>query len=87
MVFSSNSYNIIASDRRKADHRLVQRAKVIVMDAPKLHVTQAGQQASFKGHQSGVDWVKRFSKSGMAGLEDKLKAGQPLTHPQWCAVP
>jgi transposase len=69
---------------RKAAHRLVQRAKVIVamLDDPKLHATQAGQQAGFSGRQSGVDWVKRFNAEGIAGLEDKAKAGRPPTHAQ-----
>jgi Helix-turn-helix domain len=69
---------------RKAAYRLVQRANVIVamVDDPKLHATQAGQLAGFSGRQSGVDWVKRFNAEGIAGLEDKPKAGRPLTHPQ-----
>ena len=69
---------------RKAAHRLVQRAKVIVvlLDDPKLHATQAGQRAGFSGRQSGVDWVKRFNAEGIAGLEDKPKAGRPPTHDQ-----
>src|SRR5512141_758184 len=69
---------------RKVAHRLVQRAKVIVamLDDPQLHATQAGQQAGFSGRQSGVDWVKRFNAEGIAGLEDKPKAGRPLTHSQ-----
>lgn len=69
---------------RKAAYRLVQRAKVIVamLDDPKLHATQAGQLVGFSGRQSGVDWVKRFNAEGIAGLEDKPKAGRPLTHAQ-----
>jgi transposase len=69
---------------RKAAHRLVQRATVIVamLDNPKLHATLAGQQAGFKGIQSGITWVKRFNAEGIAGLEDKPKAGRPPTHAQ-----
>ena len=69
---------------RKAAYRLVQRAKVIVamLNNPKLHATQAGQLAGFSGRQSGVNWVKRFNAEGIAGLEDKPKAGRPLTHAQ-----
>lgn len=68
---------------RKAAHRLVQRAKVIVamLNDPKMHATQAGQQAGFSGRQSGVNWVKRFNEEGLAGLEDKPKTGRPRTHP------
>jgi len=73
----------LAASRKEA-HRLVQRAKVIValLDDPKLHATQAGQQTGFSGRQSGVDWVKRFNAEGIAGLEDKPKAGRPPTHDQ-----
>ena len=68
---------------RKAAHRLVQRAKVIVamLNDPKMHATQAGQQAGFSGRQSGVNWVKRFNEKGLAGLEDKPKTGRPRAHP------
>ena len=64
---------------RKATHRLVQRAQVIVamLGDPKLPATHAGFRAGFWGAQSGVDWVKRAG-----GLEDKPKAGRPLTHDQ-----
>jgi transposase len=67
---------------RKAPHHLVQRAKVIVakLDTPQLPATQAGLQAGFLGEQSGVNWVKRFNAEGLAGLEDKPKAGRPPTH-------
>jgi len=69
---------------RKASHRLVQRAKVIeaLLDDPKLHATKAGHQAGFSGGQSGITWVKRFNAEGLAGLEDKPKAGRPPTHDQ-----
>jgi transposase len=69
---------------RKVAHRLVQRATVIVamLDNPKLHATLAGKQAGFKGIQSGITWVKRFNAEGIAGLEDKPKAGRPPTHAQ-----
>ena len=69
---------------RKAPHRLVQRAKVIVamLEEPKLHATQAGLRVGFLSEQSGVDWVKRFNREGLAGLEDKPKVGRPVTHTQ-----
>jgi transposase len=67
---------------RKAPHRLVQRAKVIVamLEEPMLYATQAGLQVGFLSEQTGVDWVKRFNREGLAGLEDKPKAGRPVTH-------
>lgn len=69
---------------RKAPHRLVQRAKVIVamLDDPKLHATHAGLKAGFSGQQSGITWVRRFNEEGLAGLEDKPKSGRPPTHDQ-----
>lgn len=69
---------------RKEPHRLVQRAKVIVaiLEDPQLHATQAGLEAGFSGSQSGLTWVKRFNKEGLAGLEDKPKSGRPPTHAQ-----
>ena len=67
---------------RKAPHRLVQRAQIItaMLDDPKLHATHAGFQVGFAGGQSGINWVKRFNEAGIAGLEDKPKAGRPPTH-------
>ena len=69
---------------RKAAYRLVQRAKVIaaMLDDPKLPATHAGFRAGFSGAQSGINWVKRFNEEGVAGLEDKPKAGRPPTHDQ-----
>lgn len=69
---------------RKEPHRLVQRAKVIeaMLDEPGLAATVASQRAGFRGDQSGVNWVKRFNQEGLAGLEDKPKAGRPPRHPQ-----
>jgi hypothetical protein len=40
---------------------------------PNIHATHAGLQA-------GVNWVKRFNREGLAGLEDKPKAGRPPAH-------
>jgi transposase len=72
---------LLAASRKEA-FRLVQRAKVIVamLENPKLRATHAGLQVGFSGSQSGVTWVKRFNENGLAGLEDKPKAGRPLTH-------
>ena len=69
---------------RKESHRKVQRAKVIVamLDDPKLPASHAGLEAGFRGRQSGISWVKRFNEEGLAGLEDKPKAGRPPTHDQ-----
>jgi transposase len=69
---------------RKAPHRLVQRAQLIVamLDDPQLHATHAGFRVGFSGGQSGINWVRRFNEAGIAGLEDKPKSGRPPTHDQ-----
>lgn len=69
---------------RKAPHRLVQRAQVLVamLDDPNLKATHAGLKAGFRNGQSGVSWVKRFNEEGLAGLEDKPKPGRRPTHDQ-----
>jgi transposase len=69
---------------RKEPHNLVQRAKLIVamLDNPKLHATHAALQAGFRGEQSGINWVRRFNSEGLAGLQDKPRAGRPPTHDQ-----
>jgi len=67
---------------RNGAGRLAKRAKLIVtmLDNPELPATLAGFRAGFRGRQSGVTWVKRFNREGLAGLEDKPKAGRPPTH-------
>ena len=69
---------------RKEPHNLVQRAKVIeaMLDDPKLHATQAGLQAGFRGEPTGIHWVRRFNAEGVAGLLDRPKSGRPPTHAQ-----
>lgn len=69
---------------RKESHRLVQRAKVIaaMLVDPHLPASHAGFRAGFRGAQSGISWVNRFNEAGLAGLEDKPKAGRPPTHDQ-----
>ena len=53
-----------------------------MLDNSKLHASQAGIKAGFSGGQSGISWVKRFNEAGIAGLEDKPKAGRQPTHDQ-----
>lgn len=68
----------------KEPHNLVQRAKVIaaMLDNPELYATHAAIQVGFRGEQSGINWVRRFNNEGLAGLQDKTKAGRPPTHDQ-----
>ncbi len=69
---------------RKAPHDLVQRAKLIVamLDNPNLYATHAALQVGFLGEQAGINWVRRFNAEGVAGLQNRPKAGRPPTHPQ-----
>lgn len=53
-----------------------------MLDDPQLHASHAGIKAGFKSLQMGLNWVKRFNEEGLAGLEDKPKAGRPPTHDQ-----
>lgn len=67
---------------RKEPLRLVQRARLIaaMLNDPGLTATDAGLQAGFKGTGSGAEWVRRFNEAGLAGLEDKPRAGRPVIH-------
>ncbi|HVN56402.1 MAG TPA: helix-turn-helix domain-containing protein [Anaerolineaceae bacterium] len=69
---------------RKEPYQLVQRAKLIaaMLDDPKLYATHAALQVGFRGEQPGITWVRRFNSEGVAGLQDKPKAGRPPTHAQ-----
>jgi len=69
---------------RKEPHNLVQREKVIeaILDNPGWYATHAALQAGFRGEQTGIKWVRRINAEGLAGLQDRPKAGRPLTHAQ-----
>jgi transposase len=49
-------------------------------DAPGLGATEAGFLVGYKSRASGPHWVKRFNSAGLAGLEDKPRAGRPVSH-------
>jgi transposase len=69
---------------RKEPHNLMQRAKLIVamLDTPNLYASHAAIQVGFPGEQTGINWVRRFNAEGVAGLQDKPKAGRSPTHDQ-----
>lgn len=69
---------------RKEPIRLVQRARIIAaMDHdPALKATEAGHRAGFKSSATGSIWVSRFNKEGLAGLEDRPRAGRKPVHSQ-----
>jgi transposase len=69
---------------RKEPLRLVQRARVIAaMDEdPGLTGTEAGRRAGFKSTAAGTMWVQRFNEEGLAGLEDRPRAGRQPIHGQ-----
>lgn len=68
---------------RKESIRLVQRARIIVemLDDPEVSATEAGLRAGFS-NPIGPTWVRRFNAEGVAGLQDKPRAGRPPTHSQ-----
>ena len=67
---------------RRAEARLVQRARVIcaLLDDPSLSAAAAGRQAGYRSDLPGRTWVKRFNEQGLAGLEDEARAGRPAVH-------
>ena len=60
---------------------LVQRARVItqMLADPKLSATESGLQVGFSNVMGAV-WVRRINEEGLAGLEDRPRAGRPPTH-------
>jgi transposase len=77
----------IAEIKRLANSRtepggIVQRARLIraMLDDPALNATDAGFLVGYRSRASGPHWVKRFNAEGVAGLEDKPRAGRPATH-------
>ena len=67
---------------RKESIRLVQRARIIafMVEDPKLYATEAGLKAGFKSSPIGAEWVRRFNKDGLKGLEDRPRPGKKPTH-------
>ena len=67
---------------RKEAADVVRRARLLeyLLDHPDVPVSHAGQAVGFIGGGSGIDWVKRFNAEGLAGLENRPKAGRPVTH-------
>jgi len=77
----------IAEIKRLANSRtepggIVQRARLIqaMLDDPGLGATEAGFLVGYKSRASGSQWVKRFNAEGIAGLEDKPRAGRAVIH-------
>jgi transposase len=66
---------------RTAAARLVQRTKIIwtLLEEPSLSSTEAGLRAGVS-KAVGPKWVKRFNDQGLAGLEDEVRPGRPVTH-------
>jgi transposase len=67
---------------RTAPQRSVQRAKIIVaiLEDDTLKASDAGLQAGYKSRQVGPQWVKRFNAEGLAGLEERPRAGRKPVH-------
>lgn len=66
----------------KESIRIVQRARVIayMMEDPNLYATEAGYKAGFKSSAIGAEWVQRFNKDGVKGLEDQPRPGRKAIH-------
>jgi transposase len=62
--------------------RSVQRAQIIaaMVADPKLTASESGLRAGYKSRQIGPHWVRRFNEEGLAGLEDRPRAGRPPTY-------
>lgn len=67
---------------RTAAQRSVQRAKIIValLEDSTLKASAAGLRAGYKSRQVGPQWVKRFNAEGLAGLEERPRAGRKPIH-------
>jgi transposase len=67
---------------RTAPQRSVQRAKIIVamLEDDALKASDAGLRAGYKSRQVGPQWVKRFNAEGLAGLEERPRAGRKPIH-------
>jgi len=67
---------------RQGAVEVVRRAQLIeyLLDHPEVPASRAGMRIGFGSNTSGSEWVKRFNKEGMAGLENRAKSGRPLTH-------
>jgi transposase len=67
---------------RKESADVVRRARLLeyLLDHPEIPASQAGQAVGFVGGGAGIEWVKRFNAEGVAGLENRPKAGRPVTH-------
>ena len=51
-----------------------------LLEDPALHATEAGLLVGYKSGASGPQWVRGFNAEGIAGLEEKPRAGRPVTH-------
>jgi transposase len=67
---------------RTAPQRSVQRAKIIIalLDDPAVKACEAGQRAGYSSRQVGPQWVRRFNAEGLAGLEERPRAGRKPRH-------
>jgi transposase len=77
----SNELRRIVKSRTESV-RKVQRARllVVMLDNPALPASEAAKQVGFGSDAAGPKWVRRFNAEGIAGLEDKPRAGAPVTH-------
>jgi transposase len=67
---------------RTESARIVQRARLIkaMLDDPNLNATDAGFMVGYTSSATGPHWIKRFNAEGITSLQDKPRAGRPVTH-------
>jgi transposase len=64
---------------RKAEHRLVERARIILLLAEGHKPTEVANEVQ-RSAPMVYHWLHRFNEEGVAGLEDAPRAGRPLTY-------
>jgi transposase len=69
----------ILAHSRTAPARQVERAKIVCLSAQGLRVPTIAKRVGV--HEQTVrDWLKRFNRAGLPGLQDKPRPGKPATY-------
>ena len=61
---------------RKGERRLVERAEVVLLSAQGLPLREVSRRSGLSP-QNCSKWRKRFSRQGLAGLQDRPRSGRP----------
>ena len=60
----------------KTEHRLVRRARVVLLRAEGVPVSVIGEQLGMH-HETVLLWCDRFMKERLTGLRDRPRSGRP----------